>query len=76
MYGISSGIALGFGHFIFTSRVKRSTDVAVLTFGVTTMAYWMYCRYHWTKKYFMSQKMQASLHELMLKENPTDSTDV
>ncbi|GFS48654.1 uncharacterized protein NPIL_521541 [Nephila pilipes] len=72
---IYSGIAAGLGCFLFTSRVKRSADVAVLSFAATTLAFWTYCRYNWSKEYQLTQKMNTSLHNVMLSEGKEKSTN-
>ena len=40
LYGILTGIGSGLGFFLFTSRTKRSCDVGVGSFVVTSLAYW------------------------------------
>ncbi|KAF8790260.1 cytochrome c oxidase assembly protein COX20, mitochondrial-like [Argiope bruennichi] len=72
-----SGIAAGLGCFLITSRIKKSADVAVLTFAVTTVGYWFYCRYNWSKQYQLTQQMNSSLHNVMLNEGAKkESSDV
>ena len=43
--GILSGLGVGLGYFLFTSRVRRSCDVAVYSFAAITTGSWCYCRY-------------------------------
>ncbi|CAL1263649.1 unnamed protein product [Larinioides sclopetarius] len=69
-----SGIAAGLGCFVITSRVKRSADVAVLTFAVTTLGYWFYCRHNWFRQYELAQKLNSSLHNVMLNEGVKKET--
>ena len=75
MFSICSGLGAGLACFIFTSRIKRSTDVAVATFAVTTVAKFIHCRYHWTKEHFSSAKFQDTLRTVIEKEETTESTN-
>lgn len=74
-FSICSGLAAGLACFIFTSRIKRSSDVAVATFTVTTIAKFIHCRYHWTKAHFASAKFQGSVRDAMEKDNSTETTN-
>ncbi|GIY00792.1 cytochrome c oxidase assembly protein COX20, mitochondrial [Caerostris darwini] len=73
---IYSGLAAGLGCFIVTSRIKRSADVAVFSFAGVTLAYWIYCRYNWSKEYQQAQKMNLALHSVMLNEGVKKTNDV
>ncbi|PRD27538.1 UNVERIFIED_CONTAM: cox20 [Trichonephila clavipes] len=68
------GIAAGLACFFLTSRIKKSADVAVLSFGASTLGYWFYCRYNWNKEFQLTQKMNSALHNVMLNEGKK-STD-
>ncbi|KAG8184654.1 hypothetical protein JTE90_022702 [Oedothorax gibbosus] len=63
---IYTGLAVGLGHLLFTSKVKRSTDLAMLSFTVTTLGYWIYCRYNWSKEYATIEKLNKNLHGVMI----------
>lgn len=47
LFSISSGIGAGLLGFMFTSKVRRGTDIGVYTFLTTTLVYWGYCRSVW-----------------------------
>ncbi|GIX90902.1 hypothetical protein CEXT_379001 [Caerostris extrusa] len=55
---------------------KRSADVAVFSFAGVTLAYWIYCRYNWSKEYQQAQKMNLALHSVMLNEGVKKTNDV
>ncbi|KAF7645339.1 hypothetical protein LDENG_00206330 [Lucifuga dentata] len=44
LYGAGGSLAAGLLHFLATSRVKRSFDVGLAGFMVTTLGSWFYCR--------------------------------
>ncbi|KAJ8388193.1 hypothetical protein AAFF_G00135640 [Aldrovandia affinis] len=46
LHGAGGSIVGGLGHFLATSRVKRSFDVGVAGFLLTTLGSWLYCRYN------------------------------
>ncbi|XP_077530248.1 cytochrome c oxidase assembly factor COX20 lethal (3) 87Df [Haemaphysalis longicornis] len=56
--GILSGIGIGVGTFMLTSRPRRATDAAVYSFVGITMTYWFYCRYQFSKRNFEYRKLQ------------------
>ncbi|XP_054759894.1 cytochrome c oxidase assembly protein COX20, mitochondrial-like [Lytechinus pictus] len=49
LYGIGGGFSVGLATFLFTSRVKRSTDMGVLSFVAVTLSSFTYCRYNRAK---------------------------
>ncbi|XP_041469485.1 cytochrome c oxidase assembly protein COX20, mitochondrial-like isoform X2 [Lytechinus variegatus] len=49
LYGIGGGFGVGLATFLFTSRVKRSTDMGVLSFIAVTLSSFTYCRYNRAK---------------------------
>ncbi|XP_063247032.1 cytochrome c oxidase assembly protein COX20, mitochondrial isoform X2 [Prinia subflava] len=59
LYGSLGSLVMGLGHFLATSRVKRSCDVAVGGFICTMLGYWFYCRYNLA---------QQRIRQRMLKE--------
>ncbi|XP_035205530.1 cytochrome c oxidase assembly protein COX20, mitochondrial-like, partial [Stegodyphus dumicola] len=73
--GISSGVIAGLTTFLFTSRVKRSSDIAVITFAVTTLGFWAFCRYNWSKEHWLTQKMNSAVHDVMLNEGIKKRSD-
>ncbi|KAM6956412.1 cytochrome c oxidase assembly protein COX20, mitochondrial [Aplochiton taeniatus] len=44
LHGAGGSVVFGLLHFLGTSRVKRSFDVGVAGFMVTTLGSWVYCR--------------------------------
>ncbi|XP_067138629.1 cytochrome c oxidase assembly protein COX20, mitochondrial [Centruroides vittatus] len=66
--GILSGLGVGTGYFLFTSRPKRSADLGVLTFTVVTLGYWFFCRYDYSKKRFQMAQLKKGLQTSVLLE--------
>ncbi|MGH0144464.1 UNVERIFIED_CONTAM: hypothetical protein FKN15_040785 [Acipenser sinensis] len=56
LHGSAASIFVGLGHFLATSRVKRSFDFGVGGFMLTTLGSWFYCRYN-NAKLRMQQKL-------------------
>ncbi|XP_036403237.1 cytochrome c oxidase assembly protein COX20, mitochondrial [Megalops cyprinoides] len=46
LHGAGGSLVAGLGHFLATSRVKRSFDVGFAGFFLTTLGSWFYCRYN------------------------------
>lgn len=44
MYGISSGIVIGLGCFMSTSKPRLAQHVAIGSFMLITLSYWFHCR--------------------------------
>lgn len=63
MYGIASGIGVGLASFIKTSKPLMSQHVGVGTFALTTLIYWSYCRYEWSRQKFDAQLLQDALKD-------------
>ncbi|XP_002731569.1 cytochrome c oxidase assembly protein COX20, mitochondrial-like [Saccoglossus kowalevskii] len=61
MTGVGSGLVIGLAHFMFTSRVKRSADVSVLSFGFITLGAWCVCRYDRARKRLQQKKIKENL---------------
>ncbi|XP_054709685.1 cytochrome c oxidase assembly protein COX20, mitochondrial-like [Uloborus diversus] len=74
-YGICTGLAAGLANFIFTSKVKRSSDIAVVSFAVSTVGIWIYCRYNWTREHFLTAKMNSAVHDVMVKQGVKKTDD-
>ncbi|XP_076053289.1 cytochrome c oxidase assembly factor COX20 lethal (3) 87Df isoform X2 [Oratosquilla oratoria] len=68
LYSIGSGISVGLAHFMLTSRVKRSCDLAVGTFALVTLAYWGHCRYNYSLQKFNMGKLQMAMQTHVLEE--------
>nr|CAH7747309.1 unnamed protein product [Callosobruchus chinensis] len=67
LYGIGGGIALGLARFMLTSQPVKSTNFAVYSFSLVTMAYWIQCRYTYSKNKFEMMQLQELMrrHTLM-----------
>ncbi|XP_041988457.1 cytochrome c oxidase assembly protein COX20, mitochondrial [Aricia agestis] len=65
MYGISSGIGMGFAAFLKTSKPVLSQHVGMGSFAIVTLMYWTYCRMQWSQQRFNSQLLQDALKEKM-----------
>ncbi|XP_077024628.1 cytochrome c oxidase assembly protein COX20, mitochondrial [Tamandua tetradactyla] len=46
LYGSLGSVVTGFGHFLLTSRIRRSCDVGVGGFILVTLGCWFHCRYN------------------------------
>uniref|UniRef100_A0A1B6E2A4 Cytochrome c oxidase assembly protein COX20, mitochondrial n=1 Tax=Clastoptera arizonana TaxID=38151 RepID=A0A1B6E2A4_9HEMI len=68
LYGILGGFTGGLLHFLFTSKVKKSTHVGFGTFWVGTWCYWFYCRHHYNKSEAELIKVRDYLQNKMLEE--------
>ncbi|XP_003411067.1 cytochrome c oxidase assembly protein COX20, mitochondrial [Loxodonta africana] len=49
LYGSFGSIVAGLGHFLLTSRTRRSCDVGVGGFILVTLGCWFHCRYNYAK---------------------------
>lgn len=59
LYGIYSGLAAGLATFMFTSRTRLSTNVAMGSYMGVAVIYWCYCRYDYVmQKYTVSEIQQ------------------
>ncbi|CAK1600929.1 unnamed protein product [Parnassius mnemosyne] len=61
--GIATGIGGGLVAFIKTSKPFLSQHIGVGTFSITTLLYWSYCRYQWSKQKFDAQLLQEALKD-------------
>ncbi|KAM5206281.1 cytochrome c oxidase assembly protein COX20, mitochondrial [Hipposideros larvatus] len=49
LYGSLGSAVAGLGHFLLTSRIRRSCDAAVGGFILVTLGCWFHCRYNYAK---------------------------
>ncbi|XP_027467943.1 cytochrome c oxidase assembly protein COX20, mitochondrial isoform X1 [Zalophus californianus] len=49
LYGSLGSVVAGLGHFLLTSRIRRSCDVGVGGFILVTLGCWFHCRYNYAK---------------------------
>uniref|UniRef100_A0A336MEV2 Cytochrome c oxidase assembly protein COX20, mitochondrial n=1 Tax=Culicoides sonorensis TaxID=179676 RepID=A0A336MEV2_CULSO len=68
LYGISSGIAIGFLTFMKTSRPAFSSNVGMGSFIAITLGYWFPCRYQYSKDQFEYRKLQALMRDASIYE--------
>ncbi|MEE6475492.1 hypothetical protein FKM82_010767 [Ascaphus truei] len=61
LYGSVGALVIGLGHFIATSRVRRSCDLAVGGFILSTFGCWMYCRYNNAKLRLQQRMVQEGM---------------
>lgn len=68
LYGIATGVGVGIAAFLKTSRPMLSQHIGVGTFSITTMVYWSFCRYQWSKQRFDAQLLQDALKDKIMYE--------
>ncbi|XP_040406515.1 cytochrome c oxidase assembly protein COX20, mitochondrial [Cygnus olor] len=68
LYGSVGSLVLGLGHFLATSRVKRSCDFAVGGFICTMLGYWFYCRYNLAKHRIRQRMLKEGMRNKILFE--------
>ncbi|KAE8601511.1 hypothetical protein XENTR_v10013698 [Xenopus tropicalis] len=68
LYGTVGSLVLGLGHFLATSRVRRSCDVAVGGYILTTLGCWMHCRYNNAKVRIQQKMLQEGIKNRILFE--------
>lgn len=61
--GIYGGLAAGLATFMFTSRPKLSTNVALGSYMGIVVVYWCYCRYDYVKQKYALQDLQNILRQ-------------
>ncbi|XP_006899525.1 PREDICTED: cytochrome c oxidase protein 20 homolog [Elephantulus edwardii] len=49
LYGSLGSVVAGLGHFLLTSKIRRSCHVGVGGFILVTLGYWFHCRYNCAK---------------------------
>ncbi|XP_011686105.1 PREDICTED: cytochrome c oxidase protein 20 homolog [Wasmannia auropunctata] len=59
--GIYSGLGAGLATFMFTSRTKLSTNVALGSYMGVVVVYWCYCRYNYVMQKYAMQDLQIVL---------------
>uniref|UniRef100_A0A670IDB4 Cytochrome c oxidase assembly protein COX20, mitochondrial n=1 Tax=Podarcis muralis TaxID=64176 RepID=A0A670IDB4_PODMU len=69
LYGSLGGLTLGLGHFLATSRVRRSCDFGVGGFILTTLGCWVYCRYNNAKLRIQQRMVQEGMRKKILYES-------
>ncbi|XP_057198528.1 cytochrome c oxidase assembly protein COX20, mitochondrial [Triplophysa rosa] len=78
LHGAGGSIVAGLVHFLVTSRVKRSFDVGVTGFMLTTLGSWFYCRYNNAKLRVQQRVIQEGIKNKVIYEgtnlDPTRKT--
>ncbi|XP_062911538.1 cytochrome c oxidase assembly protein COX20, mitochondrial [Mobula hypostoma] len=79
LYGSAGAVIAGFGHFLATSRIKRSFDFGVGSFLVTTLGTWVFCRYQNAKLRIQNRMVQEGVKNKVIYEGtqvgPTRKAD-
>ncbi|XP_037581098.1 cytochrome c oxidase assembly protein COX20, mitochondrial [Dermacentor silvarum] len=73
--GILSGLGIGFGTFMLTSRPRRSADAAVYSFVGITMFYWFYCRYQFSVQNFEYRRLQREIQAAIVERGSDQKPD-
>ncbi|XP_032537379.1 cytochrome c oxidase assembly protein COX20, mitochondrial isoform X2 [Chiroxiphia lanceolata] len=68
LYGSLGSLVVGLGHFLATSRVRRSCDFAVGGFISTMLGYWFYCRYNLAQQRIRQRMLKEGMKNRMLFE--------
>ncbi|EFN75290.1 Protein FAM36A [Harpegnathos saltator] len=63
LFGIYSGVAAGLVTFLFTSRVRLATNVAMGSYMGVSLSYWCFCRYTFVKNKYAITAMQNRIQE-------------
>ncbi|KAM8999114.1 cytochrome c oxidase assembly protein COX20, mitochondrial isoform X1 [Sarcophilus harrisii] len=69
LYGSLGSVIAALGHFLFTSRVRRSCDVAVGVFILGTLGCWFPCRYNYAKQRIQQRIVQEGIKNKILFES-------
>ncbi|XP_057315919.1 cytochrome c oxidase assembly protein COX20, mitochondrial-like isoform X2 [Hydractinia symbiolongicarpus] len=56
LFGISCGLTIGLGMGLYSKRIKKSCDIAVGSFIMTSLGSWSYCYYSRWQRF---QNMEA-----------------
>ena len=73
LYGIVGGLGVGLTSFLFTSRVGRSVDYVVYSYGAITAVTWCYCRYEKSHRHLELQRFKREMRNQALVEGVTDA---
>ncbi|XP_048340891.1 cytochrome c oxidase assembly protein COX20, mitochondrial [Sphaerodactylus townsendi] len=68
LYGSLGALTLGLGHFLATSRVRRSCHFGAGGFIFTTLGCWFYCRYNNAKLRIQQRMIQEAMKNKILFE--------
>uniref|UniRef100_A0A023G6N6 Cytochrome c oxidase assembly protein COX20, mitochondrial n=1 Tax=Amblyomma triste TaxID=251400 RepID=A0A023G6N6_AMBTT len=76
MAGILGGLGVGLGTFMLTSRPRRASDMAMVSFVAITWSYWFYCRYQYSKINFEFRKLQKHMQIGVVMQGTDQKPDV
>ncbi|XP_013879697.1 cytochrome c oxidase assembly protein COX20, mitochondrial [Austrofundulus limnaeus] len=68
LHGAGGSVVAGMLYFMATSRVKRSCDVGLAGFMVTTLGSWFYCRINNAKLRLQQRVIQEGMKNMILYE--------
>ncbi|XP_052427860.1 cytochrome c oxidase assembly protein COX20, mitochondrial [Carassius gibelio] len=68
LHGAGGSLVAGLVHFLATSRVKRSFDVGVAGFMLTTLGSWFYCRFNNAKLRVQQRMIQDGIKNKVIYE--------
>ncbi|XP_036429556.1 cytochrome c oxidase assembly protein COX20, mitochondrial [Colossoma macropomum] len=78
LHGAGGSVVAGLVHFLATSRVKRSFDMGMAGFMLTTLGSWFYCRYNTAKLRVQQKVIQDGIKNKVMYEgtslDPTRKT--
>ncbi|XP_052006708.1 cytochrome c oxidase assembly protein COX20, mitochondrial-like [Xyrauchen texanus] len=78
LHGAGGSLVAGLVHFLATSRVKRSFDVGLAGFMLTTLGSWLYCRFNNAKLRVQQRIIQDGIKNKVIYEgtslDPTRKT--
>ncbi|XP_016056868.1 PREDICTED: cytochrome c oxidase protein 20 homolog [Miniopterus natalensis] len=69
LYGSLGSVVAGLGHFLLTSRIRRSCDVGVGGFIVVTLGFWFHCRYNYAKLRIQERLAREGIKNKILYES-------
>ncbi|XP_055464757.1 cytochrome c oxidase assembly protein COX20, mitochondrial [Psammomys obesus] len=69
LYGSLGSVVAGLGHFLVTSRIRRSCDVGVGGFILVTLGCWCHCRYNFAKQRIQERIAREGIKNKILYES-------
>ncbi|XP_006157342.1 cytochrome c oxidase assembly protein COX20, mitochondrial [Tupaia chinensis] len=69
LYGSLGSVVAGLGHFLLTSRIRRSCDVGVGGFILVTLGCWFHCRYNHAKQRIQERIAREGIKNMILYES-------
>lgn len=63
LFSTYSGLAAGLATFMFTSRVKFATNVALGSYAAVAIGYWSFCRYTYVKNKYALTELQQMMQQ-------------